>query len=149
MKTSTWFRALAGIFGLFTVGHTLGFLKPPAPESPAAPVYDAMQRVHFPAMGFTRSYLDFYRGFGISVSLEFIVLAVLAWQVASLSIERPREARPFALTLCLGCFGTAAVSFAYFFAAPRVMSLLAAACSAIAWSRLARDARRQTFRRAA
>jgi len=149
MKTATWFRTLAGAFAFFTIGHTLGFLKPPAAGSPAAPVYDAMRHIAFPAMGVMRTYLDFYRGFGLLVSVAFVVLALLAWQVASLSRDHPREAMPFALTLFVGCAGTAILSFVYFFAAPMATSVVVMACALGAWGSLARDARRAAIRRAA
>jgi hypothetical protein len=149
MKASTWFRVVSGLFAFFALSHTLGFLKPPAGGSPAAPVYDAMQRVHFPAMGFMRSYLDFYRGFGLSVSLEFIVLAALAWQVASLTMRHPREAMPLAVTLVVGCVGTAVISMAYFFAAPMVVSMMTVCAVLAGCVRLAQDARQQPLRRAA
>jgi hypothetical protein len=149
MKSSTWFRALAGVFTFFAVGHTLGFLKPPADGSPAAPVYAAMQNVRFPMMGFSRTYLDFYRGFGLSVTIEFVVLALLAWQLASISAERPRDALRLSIALLVGCAGTALVSFAYFFTAPMVTSLAAVACALVACAQLAREARAMTLRRAA
>lgn len=105
MKSSTWFRGVAILFAGFALTHTVGFLKPPAAGSPGAPVFQAMQRVHFPAMGFMRSYLDFYRGFGLSVTVEFLVLGLLAWQIASLTARHPREAMPFALALLAGTVG--------------------------------------------
>lgn len=149
MKTANWFRTLAGLFVFFTIGHTAGFLEPPAAGSPGVPVYAAMRDVQFPAMGFVRTYLDFYRGFGLLVSVEFVTLALLAWQVASLSVERPRDALPFAMTLVVGCVGTAVLSFVYFFAAPMVISLVVIACAVVGVAKLARDARQTSLRRAA
>ncbi len=141
MKSTAWFRATAGLFGFFALSHTLGFLKPPAAASPAAPVYASMQAVSFPAMGFTRSYLDFYRGFGLSVSVEFVILALLAWQLASLAERHPREATPLASTLLVGALGTTIVSFVYFFAAPMAVSAVTLGCVLTAVRLLALEAR--------
>jgi hypothetical protein len=149
MKASVWFRGVSGLFAFFALSHTIGFLKPPAGASPAAPVYDAMLRVHFPAMGFMRSYLDFYRGFGLSVSLEFIVMAMLAWQVASLTVRHPREAMPLAATLVVGSVGTAVISVAYFFAAPIVVSMVTVCVVLAGCTRLVLEARQPPLRRAA
>ena len=142
MKAWIWLRGLAGILVFFTVGHTLGVMKPPT-GGPQAAVFDAMTRVHFPVMGFNRSYGDFYRGFGLFVSVEFVLLAVIALQVGAVGRRDPRQALPLAWTLEAGCVATAVLSWLYFFAAPIVMSIVAVVCSTVALVALARDARVQ------
>ena len=137
MKAWIWLRGLAAVFVLFTVGHTLGVLGTPR-GGPQAAVFETMQRVHFPVMGFDRSYGDFYRGFGLFVSVEFVLLAVLALQVGAISRVNARTALPLAITLEAACIATAILSWRFFFAAPIVFSLVAVLCSTIALIGLAR-----------
>jgi len=139
MKAWIWLRALAGVLVFFTVAHTVGVLKPPAAGTPAAAVLATMGSVHFPIMGFQRSYGEFYRGFGLFVSLEFAILAALAYQVSGLSRRHPRQALPMAITLQAACIASAILSWMFFFAAPIVTSLVAVACSTVALVTLARD----------
>lgn len=142
-----WLRALAGVLAFFTVGHTIGMLTPPATGSPAAAVLDTMQRVRFPVMGFNRSYAEFYRGFGLFVSLEFAFLGVLALQIGAISRRDPQQALPLAITLLAACVGSAVLSWTFFFAAPIVTSLVAVLCSTAALATIARDSRRQLLQR--
>jgi hypothetical protein len=148
VKSSIWFRATAALFVFFALSHTIGFLQPPVPDSPTAPVYSAMRQVHAPIMGFMRSYLDFYRGFGLSVTVEFLVLGLIAWQLASLSVRQPRAALPLAVTLLIGSIGTVVVSFVYFFAAPMVVSAITLACAVGGWASVARESRQAAVGRA-
>ena len=140
MKAATWLRLLAAIMMFFTVGHTIGVLNPPA-EGGAGQALEAMRRARFPIMGFERSYWDFYRGFGFLVSLEFLLFAVIAYQLSVLSRRSARAALPLMVTLEIGCAVTALLSWTYFFAAPMVTSLAAVVCSTAALVALARDAR--------
>jgi len=141
MKAWIWFRALAGVLLFFTLGHTIGVLKPPAAGSPAAGVLATMWRVQFPANGFVRSYGEFYRGFALFVSVHFAILAVIALQVADLSRRQPAQAVPMAVTLLAGCVAAAVLSGVYFFMAPIAMSIIAVGCSSVALLALTRDAR--------
>ena len=140
MKATTWLRLLAAIMVLFAVGHTMGVLNPPA-EGVAGQALDAMRRARFPIMGFERSYWDFYRGFGFFVSLEFLLFAVLAYQLSVMSRRSACAALPLMVTMEIGCTVTALLSWMYFFTAPMVTSLAAVACSTAALVALARDAR--------
>lgn len=145
MKAWIWLRALAGVLVFFTIGHTIGVLKPPAAGMPAAAVLATMGSVHFPIMGFERSYGEFYRGFGLFVSLEFAILAVLAYQVSGLSRRHPKQALPMAITLQAACMASAILSWLFFFAAPIVTSLVAVVCSTVALVMLARDSATATM----
>jgi len=92
-------------------------------------------------MGSERSYWDFYRGFGFFVSLEFLLFAVIAFQLNLMSRRSARAVLPLMVILEIGCAVTALLSWIYFFAAPMVTSLAAVVCSTTALVALARDAR--------
>ncbi|MDQ6634485.1 MAG: hypothetical protein M3Z10_06965 [Gemmatimonadota bacterium] len=126
MRSSTWLRALAVVLGLFTLGHTLGTSSPKVTHGARESiVFAAMQGFRFPMMGFERSHWDFYRGFAISGSVLMAVMAVVAWQLASIARRYPREALPMAWTLLLGSVGLLVVCWAFFFAVPIVFSAVA------------------------
>jgi hypothetical protein len=134
-------RALAGLLAFFAIGHTVGVLKPPAGGSPTAAVYDTMRSVRFPGMGFERSYGEFYRGFGLFVSMEFAILAMIANQLSAVSRRDPRQALSMAITLEAGCVASAVLSRLFFFDAPIAVSVVAVVCSTVAIVSQARDAR--------
>jgi len=140
MKASVWLRVLAAIMVFFTFGHTMGVLNPPA-DGPAGQALDAMRRARFPIMGFERSYWEFYRGFGFFVSLEFVLFAIIAYQLSVIGRRSPSAALPLMVTLEIGCIGTAMLSWIYFFSAPMITSLVAVVCATAALVALIRDAR--------
>ena len=142
MKPWIWFRALAIILAIFTLGHTLGTVHAITAAPEEAGVIASMQGYRVPVMGFLRTYWDFYRGFSISISVLLATLMVIAWQLATLSRHNPREALPLAVTLLLACVGQAILSFIYFFTAPMVMSVAAVICAGMGVALVARDASR-------
>jgi len=142
MKPILWFRALAVVLGLFTLGHTVGTIHPITDSPREAAVISAMQSYRVPVMGFLRTYWEFYRGFSISITVLLATLAVIAWQLGSLARQNPRAALPLAVTLLLACVGQAILCFIYFFTAPMVLSTLSVVLAAVAVALTARDSRR-------
>jgi len=140
MKASNWFRALAVILSIFTLGHTVGTIRAITAAPEEAAVIAAMQGYRVPVMGFLRTYWEFYRGFSITISVLLATLAVIAWQVGSLSQRNPRAALPFAMTVLIACTANAIVSFMYFFTAPMVLSSVAVICAAIGVALVRMDA---------
>ena len=131
MKPSTWFRALAVVLGLFTLGHTVGTLNPITKDPREAAVINAMQGFRVPVMGFERTYWEFYRGFSISITILLAALAVIAWQIGTLSRRDPRAALPLAVTVLIACIAQAILCVTNFFTAPIVMTILAVICAAV------------------
>lgn len=141
MKSSIWFRALAVLLAIFTLGHTFGTRKAVTTAPGEAAVIASMQQYQVPVMGFLRTYWDFYRGFSIIITLLLAALAVIAWQIGTLSRRNPREALPLAMTVLIVCIADALVSFVYFFTAPMVLSTAAVICAAIGVGLLRKEAR--------
>jgi hypothetical protein len=84
-------------------------------------------------MGATRTYMHFYMGFGVYITVLLLLQAVLAWQLASIAHVDPRRARPLVATLAVGgLIGTVDV-WRYIFAVPALFSLACTACLAIAY----------------
>jgi energy-converting hydrogenase Eha subunit C len=99
-----------------------------------------MRSVRFPAMGFERTYLEFYSGFGWSITAGFLFQAVIAYQVSAIGRRDPKQAIPMAVALLASGLATAVLSWMYFFTAPIVISMAAVTCSGVAVALLARDA---------
>ena len=131
MKSWLWFRALAVILAIFTLGHTVGTRHAITTTPGETAVVASMQGYQVPVMGFLRTYWDFYRGFSITITVLLATLMVIAWQVGTLSRRNPTEAFPLATTILVACIANALVSFAYFFTAPMVTSTAAVICAAI------------------
>jgi hypothetical protein len=142
MSRGGW-RTLAVILALFAAGHTLGTAAPHVTRGAAeATVFRAMQDFRFPVMGFERSYWDFYRGFALTISVQLALLAVVAWQVGSLSQRDARLALPLGVTVLVGCAGLAVTSWFFFFGAPIAFSIVATILAATLVTQLVRAAQR-------
>jgi hypothetical protein len=134
MKPSTLYRAAAALLFLFALGHTLGF-RDSDPSWGIGPVVAAMQSTHFTFQGFTRTYWDFFVGAGFTVGVLYLFATVLAWQLGGLPVETLARMRATTWGFAC-CFAVlTALSAAYLFWIPIVMSALVTVClSAAAWS---------------
>lgn len=86
MKASLIYRISSCLLLLFAVGHTIGFRKTDDRWGVDSLVA-SMQTLHFDVQGFSRTYWDFYMGFGLFVTVFLLFAAVLAWQLGGLSKE--------------------------------------------------------------
>lgn len=88
----------------------------------------AVQTSHFNLLGFSRTYWDFYLGFGISVSVFLLLASVLAWQLGSLSAEAFPAVR-LTQWLMVVCFAAITLlDCVFFFIIPIVLSGLITVC---------------------
>jgi hypothetical protein len=85
-------------------------------------------------MGFSRTYWDFYLGFGLFVSAFLLLAVVLAWQLGRLPPESLALMRGTAWTFAL-CFAAITfLSWKYFFVIPIVFSIVTTlVLTAAAW----------------
>lgn len=113
------YRSAAALIMLLDLGHSLGY-----PWSDPAWGVDlqSVQSSHFKVLGFSRTYWDFYVGFGLSVSVFLLLAAMLAWQLGNVPRQCFPQLRITAWALAL-CFAVITVlDVAYFFTIPIVMS---------------------------
>ena len=133
LKASVLYRISSILLVLFAIGHTLGFRKV-QPQWGVEALVAAMKSSHFDVNGFSRSYWDFYVGFGLFVSAFILFAAVLAWQFGGLSrdtlaaLRGPRWA--FAICFVVVTY----LSWRYFFIVPIVFSLTITICLSAAAS---------------
>ena len=96
MKPWIWLRVAAALQGLGAVLHTIASMDSPSRGPAEAAVFGAMQSFHFQIMGATRSHWDFYRGYELSITVVFGIIAILIWQLGTLSRSEPQQTGPAA-----------------------------------------------------
>ncbi len=131
MRASMFYRIAAVLLLLFDAGHTSGF---PWSDPMWGVNIGPMRSTHFYIMGFSRTYWDFYIGFGLFVSVFLLLAVVLAWQLGRLPPESLALMRGTAWAFAL-CFAAITVlSWKYFFVIPIVFSVVITLClTAAAW----------------
>ena len=133
MKASLLYRIASVLLLLFAIGHTLGF-RQTNPAWGVGSVIESMRSIHFDAQGFSRTYWDFYVGFGLFVSVFLVFASVLAWQLGGLAPETLALMRGPAWALVI-CFAAVTIlSWRYFFIVPVVFAIVITVClTAAAW----------------
>jgi hypothetical protein len=133
VKAPILYRISSVLLLLFAAGHTLGF-RQTDPEWGVDSLIGSMRSVRFDVQGFSRTYWDFYVGFGLFVSVFLVFAVVLAWQLGGLAPEALARMRGPAWALVI-CFAAVTIlSWRYFFIAPLVSAIVITMClTAAAW----------------
>jgi hypothetical protein len=121
MTTAVLLRISAAISLLFAIGHSLGGLKKWSPMGENE-VLKAMETVRFDTMGVNRSYLDFFLGFGWSLSVTMLLQSVLLWQLASLARSDAAQVRPMIAAFALATLAGGAIAWLFIFPVPALFS---------------------------
>ena len=121
MTTTLLLRIASVISLVFAAGHTSGGLQKWSPMG-ENDVLKAMTAVHFDTMGVNRSYLDFFLGFGWSISVLMVLQAILLWQIASLARSDPARVRPMIATFAIATLATGVIAWRFIFPIPALFS---------------------------
>lgn len=119
------YRVAAVLILLFDLGHSAGY---PWSDPRWGVDLVAIRSTHFEVLGFSRTYWDFYVGFGLFNSVFLLLAAILAWQLGGLPVETLRVLRVTAWALCLSFAAVTALSVMYFFTIPIVFSSVITVC---------------------
>ena len=140
LKAATFYRIAAVLIGLFALGHTVGFLQHD-PSWGVDALLASMKSTHFNIQGFSRSYWDFFVGFGLFVTVFLLFAAVLAWELGGLASEILARLRiiTWAFALCFAVF--IVLSWRFFFAIPLIFSVLITVCLSFAAARSSKPVR--------
>jgi hypothetical protein len=132
MKPTLLLRIASVITLLGAVGHTSGGLSfwSPAGETE---VLRAMRSFHFDAAGVSRTYLDFYLGFGFITGIYLVAQALALWQLASIAKADPIRVRPLVGSFLLACVASAFLSWRFIFVLPVVSFSAVAVCLGLAF----------------
>jgi len=137
VTTRVLYRISAVLILLFDLGHSAGY---PWSDPKWGVDTTAMRTSHFQVLGFSRTYWDFYVGFGLFVSVFFLLAAILAWQLGGLPAQSAPLMRATAWALSL-CFVVLTVlTWMYFFTIPIVFATAIAICLVTATWRSTRAA---------
>ena len=131
LRASLFYRIAAVLILLFDVGHTIGFLQHD-PSWKVDSLLSSMKSIHFTIQGFSRSYWDFFVGFGLFVTLFLLLAAVVAWQLGGLEAETRARVRGIGWSLAVCFVVVTFLSFKYFFILPLVFSIVITVCLIVA-----------------
>jgi hypothetical protein len=132
MRTAVLLRLASVVSLLFVAGHSLGGMKSWSPVGETG-VLEAMRTYRFDVMGVSRTYLDFYRGFGFSLTVSLLLQAALLWQLGSLARIEPRRAIPMIASFALASLAGTVLCWIFILPPPAVFSAFLTACLAAAW----------------
>jgi hypothetical protein len=133
LKASVLYRIASVLLLFFAAGHTVGFRKID-PNWGVDSLIASMRSIHFDVQGFSRSYWDFYTGFGLFVTVFLLFAAFLAWQLGRLPAQTLAEMRGVAWAFALCFVAVSVLSWRYFFIAPVIFSSVVTICLvAAAW----------------
>ena len=131
MRSTLWLRVSSIISFLFAAGHTMGGRVDWSPIGDTD-VLRAMRAYHFEVQGVTRSYMDFYRGFGWGGTVSLVLQGVLLWQLSRLAKDHPQAVRPLVVTFAVASAAFTVVTWAYIFPVPTAFSAVLTVCLVMA-----------------
>ena len=127
MSVLLWLRISSIVSAVFAAGHTLGGLKSWSPVG-ETPVLAVMRATHYDVQGASRTYLDFYRGFGYSLSVSMFVQALVLWQLCAIARTNPALVRPIVGSFAAASLAGLAVSGMFLFPVPTMFSAALSGC---------------------
>ena len=131
--TTTLFLRIASVISLiFTLGHSAGGLQKWSPMGDNEALR-AMTAFRFDTMGAHPSYLDFFMGFGWSISVAMVMQTVLLWQMASLARTDPAGVRPMIAVIALATVASGVIAWRFIFPIPALFSSVLAIALAAAF----------------
>ena len=133
MKPTLLLRIAAVVTFLFFVGHSAAIPWTPATGPADVQVVEAMKGPSFDVLGSTRTYWDFYFGFGITISYMLLLQAVVLWQLATLAKTNAARLLPIIAVFFIGFVVNIFFAAKYFFVIPIVNSALIAIILALAF----------------
>lgn len=133
MKSSLMLRIAAGLTLLYCAGHTLGMPWTPSTRPSDIAVLEAMKTNRFDVAGSTRTYWDFYFGFGLAITGYLAVQAIVLWQLAPLAKNAAMEIRPVVAVFLIAFAANAIIVWRYFFVIPLVFAIAITTCLALAF----------------
>lgn len=133
MKPAIFYRIASVLLLIFAALHTFGFRQVDASWGVDSMI-GSMRSIHFDIMGTSRTYWDFFVGFGFLFSVFLVFTAVLTWQLGRLPDQTLAPMRGIAWTLVICFAAVMIVCLTYTFIVPRVLSVLVLVClAAAAW----------------
>jgi len=128
MKSVLALRIASILTFVHAVLHTVGGVFGRIPPGPASVAASAMKSNQFVALGFTRTFWQYYRGMGLGVSIFLFAESIVFWQLSTIAKSAAPQLRPIFATFMVAYLVFAVNSYLYFFAAPVIVEILIALC---------------------
>jgi hypothetical protein len=139
MTGTLWLRISSIIAFLFALGHTWGGISAEWSPVGETETLRLMKSYHMAFSGVSRSYYDFFMGFGYSLSVSMFLEAILLWLLAGLAKEQPAKARPFVAAFFLASLLNVGISWKFIFPVPVIFGLVLTACIGVSYLLLAKQ----------
>lgn len=137
MRPSLLYRVASVLLVLFGLGHQLGF-RQIDPRWGVDSALGTLKATQFEVQGMTRTYWDFFSGFGFFVTVLLFFAAILAFQLGGLQKETLRGLGLVRWSFALSFVAITGLAWRYFFTAPLVLASLVALCLLVAAGRAAK-----------
>ena len=124
MRTQSLLRIASITALLFGIGHTLGYPWVGDVATEQFSQISAVKSVTAVTQGFLRSCWDFHVGFGVTISLLFLVRAIVFWRLGSFAQSEPNSVRFVAAVFAAFYIACTVVDFLFFFWAPIICSAI-------------------------
>ena len=132
MNAVLWLRISSIVSLLFAAGHALGGRKAWSPMGETA-VLASMRTYQFTVGGVSRTYLDFYKGFGYCLSVAMLLQAIVLWQLIAIARTNPVLVRPIVGAIAAASIANVILSWVFLFPIPVVFGAALSICLAIAF----------------
>ena len=134
MKPKLSLRIASIIMLLHDVGHTIGHLGWKQGTDPVKQeVIRQMTENKFPFMGTTRSFGEYYEGYGTTSILALLLFAALLWILSGAEPRNAALTRKLLVVISVILLGWGIVELIYFFPFAASFSLLAMVLTVIAY----------------
>jgi len=143
MKPTILLRIASILSLLFCAGHSSGMPWFPAETAEATALVEKIRTYRFEIMGVNRSFWDFHVGFGLIISIDLLVQAVVLWILATMAKNEAARIRPLIAPFALAAAAHTILDLRYFFAIPAISATLIAVCLGLAFA-LARPSKTHT-----
>jgi len=125
-------RIAAILTFLYFFGHSAGIPWTPSTGRETDLVVGGMRSFRFDVFGSSRTYWDFYQGFGLTVSVLQLLQSVVLWLLAGLATVAPAQVRPFVLAFLAASLAQLVLVVRHFFLPPIVLSVAITVCLGLA-----------------
>jgi hypothetical protein len=132
VNTVLWLRVSSIVSILFAAGHTLGGRGAWSPVG-ESDVLASMRTYRFDVQGVSRTYLDFYRGFGFYLSVFLVLQGIVLWQLCAIAKTQPGLVRPIIGSFAAASVIGAIITWSFIFPTPAVFSAVLAICLVLAF----------------
>lgn len=133
MSSALFYRIASAILVLYVAAHQLGFRQVDPRWNADATV--AAMKTTFQVQGQTRSYWDFFSGFGFFCSGLLLFCAVLAWQLGALPADVMSRLKLVRWAFAACFVGLTIVTWRYIFWAPTAFTAVVALVLVLAAAR--------------